>query len=267
MKLDTKPDSWEDQVLLFAAALVEDGYQSSMLRSYLLAIKTTLVDDNYDWDDNKILTNTLTRACWMLNDKVMIRLLIHKNLLELIIFELQRLMDSQPFLLIMYKTFFLLAYYGLFRVGELAKGTHSLKAANVHIAQNKDKLLFILYSSKTHNVSNRPQKIKISTVPNCKQRFFCPFKSSREYLAIRGQYLCEDEQFFIHHDMSPVTPYQVQTVLHKILKSINFNPKHYNVHSFRAGHCCDLLKSGVPIEEIHLMGRWRSNAIYCYIRM
>ena len=112
------------------------------------AIKTTLIDDNYDWDQNKVYLNTLTKACRKLNDTVRTRLPIHKTLLELILFELERLFSAQPYLECMYKALFSLYYYGLFRAGELAYGPHQLKAKNVQIATNKNKLLFILYTSK-----------------------------------------------------------------------------------------------------------------------
>ena len=101
----------------------------------MTAIKRTLIDDNYDWNDNRVLVNTLTKACRLINDKVRTRLPIHKNLLEMILFELERSLKDQLFLKSMYKAMFILAYYGLFRIGELAKSKHSLKAKDIHIRQ------------------------------------------------------------------------------------------------------------------------------------
>ena len=107
--------------------------------------------------------------------------------------------DTQPYLRCMYQTFFILSYYGLFRVGELASGSHPVRAKNVHVAMNKDKIRFILYTSKTHGLELKPQKIKISAVsskssvkntkPNSIGHQFCPFQLSCEYLAIRGNYV------------------------------------------------------------------------------
>ena len=49
-------------------------------------------------------------------------------------------------------------------VGELTASPHVLHAKNIHIGTNKNKILLILYSSKTHGKANRPQEIKITTL-------------------------------------------------------------------------------------------------------
>ena len=52
----------------------------------------------------------------------------------------------------------------------------------------------------------------------------------------------------------------------KSIKKLNLDCRLYNTHSFRIGRCSDLLKMGVPIEKIKLMGRWKSNAVFKYVR-
>ena len=162
IQLDVKPVLWEDRASLFGAFLVDQGIQSSTLRSYMSAIKGILIDDGYPWDEKKLLLSTLTKACRVVNDRVHTRLPIQGGLLEILLFELQRIFQNQPYLELMYKTFFSLSYYGLFRVGELALGSHTVKAKNVHIGRNKNKMLFILYSSKTHDRNVKPQHVKIT---------------------------------------------------------------------------------------------------------
>ena len=91
MKLDTIPHDWEDRAALYIAYLVEEqGLQSSTIKSYLSAIKKVLSDDNYPWDDSKILMGTYMKACKNINDKIKPRLPIHRGLLELILFETKR---------------------------------------------------------------------------------------------------------------------------------------------------------------------------------
>ena len=65
-------------------------------------------------------------------------------------------------------------------------------------------MLFVLYTSKTHDLSSKPQKIKISSVQHMNtiegkkyKCFFCPFAISREYLAIRGNYIADNDLFFV----------------------------------------------------------------------
>ena len=162
-----------------------------------------------------------------------------------------------------------MAFYGLFRVGELAKGDHPVKARDVFLATNKRKMLFILRTSKTHGKGSRPQKIKITaagkigkTINHC----FCQFKLAADYLAVRGDYTSEVEQFFVFSDKSPVMAGMVRTVFKKLLKRIGQREDHFNLHSLRIGRACQLLKLGYTIEQIKLIGRWKSKAVFRYIR-
>ena len=68
---------------------------------------------------------------------------------------------DQPFLNMLYQALFATSYFGLFRVGELTLGEHTVKARDVQIGKNKNKMLFILRTSKTHWKDAKPQMIKI----------------------------------------------------------------------------------------------------------
>ena len=86
---------------------------------------------------------------------------------------------KQPYLEILYKTIFLIGYYGMFRIGELTLSPHVMKAKDISFSKNKNKIQILLHSSKTHGKESPPQKIKISEVPPAaksnRHRFFCPF--------------------------------------------------------------------------------------------
>ena len=269
INLDYKENlSWEEKTALFGAYLVDGGVQSSTLKSYFSAIKHVLKQDGYIWDDRKVLLSSLIKSCKLENDQVKIRLHIQKGLLEMLLFEVHRYFNSvqiQPYLELMYTTLFGLAYYGMPRVGEVSLSPHTIKACNVHVGNNKDKIQLVLYTSKTHGKESGPQKIKISAVPtkdNSQRsvRFFCPFKSVIQYMAIRGSYNSTTEPFFVFADRSPVKPNQVRTLLRKLLDTLNLNSTLYDVHSFRIGRTCDLAKFGYSIDQIKAMGMWKSNA-------
>ena len=159
--LDVMPKFWEQRTTLFIGYLINKGMQSSTIKSYVSGIKKLLVEDKYNWEDSMVLLTSLTKACKMQNDHVYIRLPIRCGLLELILFEIQRkfMKDNQWYLECLFKALFALGYYGLLRISELAQSPHVLKAAHVNLALNKEKLLLILYSSKTHDVHSRPHKI------------------------------------------------------------------------------------------------------------
>ena len=130
------------------------------IRSYVSAIKCILEDDQHKFSNELMQLSSLTKACRILNDRIRTRLPIHLSLLQLLIFEVDRLLGTQVYLATLYKAMLAMGYYGLFRVGKLAKGDHSIKAANIHIGVNKNKILVVLYTSKMHGYGSRPQKVK-----------------------------------------------------------------------------------------------------------
>ena len=147
VKLDSRPKLWEDRATFFIAYLIDRGAQSSTVKSYVSAIKKTLLMDGYDWNDKLVLVRLLAKACRIINDTVRTRLPIQCGLLEMILFEVQRMFHNQWYLECMYKALFSLCYYGLMRVGEVTTSPHMLKARNVHVGLNKDKILLVLYLS------------------------------------------------------------------------------------------------------------------------
>ena len=186
LRLDNKEkiDTWEKRLIIYGTYLVEQGTQSQTIKSYFSAIKFVLKTDGYEWNDNAAMLHVITRSCALLNDRVKIRLPIRVQLLEQILFEVQRSFASQPYLERMYLAIFSIAYYGMMRIGEIAKmkSPHFVKAKDVHIAQNKNKILLRLHTSKTHGRISKPQEIKITQVQTAQtKRFFCPFKLMRNF--------------------------------------------------------------------------------------
>ena len=171
IRLDRKPATWEQRTTLYIAYLINNGIQSATIKSYLSAIKNILTTDGYSWHDNSILVTSLTRACKLVNDHVKTRLPILVGLLEIPLFELQRTFYNQPYLQTLYKCILAIGYYGMVRIGELTLGSHSIKAKDVYIGQNKNKILIVLYTSKTHGVYANPQQIKIKAAMDYKRKY------------------------------------------------------------------------------------------------
>ena len=212
----------------------------------------------------------LLGGCRQLNDNLLVRLPIKLRLMEMILFELERIFVNQPYLEILYKAMISLGYYGLLRVGELAWGSHTIKACNIFIATNKKKILLMLYSSKTHDHKNHPQKITITGLDgeqHVKSRhYFCPFSILRTYFNMRQGYYDRDENFFVFSDHSPVYPAHLCKILRQALENLGFNPLLFNVHSLRIGHVTQMFKDGKSVDYIKDIGRWKSNAVYKYLK-
>ena len=198
---------------------------------------------------------------------------IQNGLLEIMLYETERKYDQQIYLELLWKALFMIGHYGLMRVGELTQGTHTVRAKNIFVNKERQKLKLYLYSSKTHGKQHRPQTIKIEgnvhlakTETKANQRRFDPYTITYDYLNIRGDYTDENEQLFIFRDGTPVKPSHMRKVMREILSGVNLDPLMYDTHSLRIGRATDMLKYGYDIEQIKQLGRWRSNAIYQYLK-
>ena len=277
------PKTWEERTALYCGYLIqEDELQSSTIKTYVSAIKSVLKDDGYSWDNELLVLSSLTKACKMENDSVKSRLPIKRKFLDLILNELKIKFSLQPYLQVLYITAFLLAYFGLMRVGELCKGDHSVKAIDVHLADDNSKVMLVLRSSKTHTTGMRPQTIKIranslevddqesqitKTAMRARQhKLFCPVKYAKKFVSIRPPLKSNKEQFLVFQDNSPLRDYHMRNTLRSVIDKLGLNSNLYDVHSFRIGKATDLMREKMDIEEIKRIGRWRSNAVYDYLR-
>ena len=210
---------------------LECNYQSSTIKSYISAVKAVLEDDEHPLDENRCLLKALIRACRLKNDTMRTKIPIKKDLLFGLMRKLSDLFAIQPYLCVLYRAMFITAYFGLFRISEIATtpSGHTIRAHDVHLTRNKNKLLFILRSSKTHGKGAQPQMIRISaqeneqTENNCSRKLtFCPF-NCRDYISARRSIKKDTEPFFIFSDRSPVMASHFTTVLKKTIKSLNLN--------------------------------------------
>ena len=137
IKLDSKPNSWEERLVLFTAYLVDHNFKSSTVKSYISAVCSVLSELKIKLNEDTSLITSLTQACRLINDQMKTKLPIHKGLFKLILKKIDNYYGQrlQPYLTILYKSLFSTAYYGLFRVGELMQSPHAILAQNVHIAK------------------------------------------------------------------------------------------------------------------------------------
>ena len=154
----------------------------------------------------------------------------------------------------MYKALMVLAYYGLFRVGELTKRDHPIKVTDLHVGRKKRKMQIILRTSKTHGLGDNLQKVKIESfeqklslkesgkelkIPDIDMRDkrYSPYNLVQNYVDIRDGYTNFNEPFFIFRDNKPVSPVHVREVLRKALKAAGLRPELYGTQfSYRSCH-------------------------------
>ena len=274
LRLDDMPNHWEDRVILYIGYLIKENRQSSTIRSYVSALRAILMEAGHELTEDKFLLKALTKACKLTNDRVRIKIPIKKHMLTELLDKLSEHFSSQPYLKKLYRAIFSTAYYGMFRIGELTKGTHPILAKDAEIADNKRKMKFTLWSSKTHGKNKFPQTVKIQAIDsnqnrnNSKSRA-CPFEILRDYLRVRKRgFIRESEPFFIFRNRDPVTPKNLREILDIIIEKAGYNISLFSSHCFRAGRSVDLLNMGVSVEKIQKPGRWspKSTAVYCYLK-
>ena len=227
-QIDQRPVTWEDKILLFTGFLIDRGKQSSTVKSYISAVEAILQADDKKVHEDRVLLSSLTRACHLQNNRIATKLPIRRDLLNLIIKHLPEIFTTEePYLITLYWAVFSTAYFGLFRILEVAQtaSNHAVKACDVHTAVNKKKMMFILRTSKTHGLGDKPQIIKFSSKDGYQKMSAmrlpgnCPYQLLNDFIDIRQKWKRVDENLFIFSDGSPVNAMHLRVILKKSLKT------------------------------------------------
>ena len=204
VKLDRKPHNWEGRLTLFIAYLINQRKKSTTIRSYISAIRSILLENRIKICEDAFFLSSLTKACKLINDHAHTRLPIWIDLLHLLIKKIDGYFDKQPYLNKLYEAIFISGYFGLLRIGELTESEHVIRAQDVQIGQNKDKILFVLHSSKTHDEGSKPQFVKITGLSDSScatstssLHRVCPFRIIHNFITVRLSAKSIHEQFFV----------------------------------------------------------------------
>ena len=188
---------------------------------------------------------------------------ITTDLLAKLIAALKPLCDSR-YEQHMFKCAYLIAFFGLFRIGELvADSKHS---AQKSVLMLSDTILRGSSLQVTIRFSKTDQKGRAHGITFKGQdgNPLCPVQATREFLAIRGT---RAGPLFMHYNRTYLSRYQFNNMLARTLKKIG-EPGNPNIkaHSFRIGGATNAMAKGIPYSQIQQMGRWQSHAAKRYIR-
>ena len=165
---------------------------------------------------------------------------------------------TQPYLNVMHKAILMMGYFGLLRIGEMTIGesNRTICFSDVHFEHNRSKILILLRSSKMHTTTSKPQSMKIEHISGYGNKY-CPCKIICDDTLMRGARRPK-APFFIFRDMTPVKADQFRSVLHRW----------YWIHLCMTPTVCakDLFKLEYTVDQIKEKGRWRSNAVYEYLK-
>lgn len=253
-------------MVMYAAHLGNVGETSQTVASYMSAIRYKLRKDGLDIPDRNFEIASIIRTCKLKNDQVRYRCGLTKKMTEDLVLAAQRLLlgKGQTYLFKMYRAVFLVAYYGMFRIGELGDSPHALQACDVKVSTNKTKFLLILRSSKTHGKGDHPHTVNIPQLVdvNFDNDLFNPYLALLDFQNIRPK----ADNFFIHQDGSPLQVTHIRTMFKKVLKQANFDTEIFDFHSYRVGRATELLANSVPFEIVKKWGNWKSDSIWKYFK-
>ena len=169
---------------------------------------------------------------------------------------------------ILFSAMFLTAFYGFFRIGELAARNSNLSTNtviqydNLRFLKHEGQIhsIKITITNFKHNTSNRPFDILIAREDSSP---CCPVKSMLRYCTVRGR---QSGPLFCHLDGSPITVTHFNTELQRCLIYCGLDTTRYKSHSFRIGAACHAADNGFSDSQIRSLGRWKSDAFKLYIR-
>ena len=112
MRLDIKPESWEDGLILFAGQLINERKKSTMVKSYISAIKAILNNDGKKLNEDQVLLASITCACRLKYDTNNQKLPIKRGVLGILLSKLDNFyLSPQPYLVVLYKAKLSMAYF------------------------------------------------------------------------------------------------------------------------------------------------------------
>lgn len=239
----------------------QNGYSPSTVTTYMSAIsfvhKLRLFQDPTD----SFIVKKLMEGFKRLQSCKDSRAPITEDILQKVCHSLSSVCYNQ-YEMALFKAVFCIAYFGLFRIGELVYTDqrqihHALRFDDVKL--KADRLIVRLRISKTHQYGN-PLFLHVQSNPD---KTICPVTAMHDYLKFRTSL---QGNLFCHANGLPLTRYQFGAILSKSITHIGLQSRYYKSHSFRIGRATSLAMKGVSSEQIKKLGRWKSDAFSKYIR-
>ena len=174
-----------------------------------------------------------------------------------------------PYVDILLKAMFTLAFFGFLRCGEFTSCTDQFDPSVGLTLQDLEFLPSPSSAFSLHlKASKTDQDRKGISIDICATyNEVCPVNAMRQYIRVRKQ-LCKDiaRPLFLLPGGMPVTRRLFVQWLDGVQDVLNL-PKHsLKPHSFRIGAATAAAQAGVPDHLIKTLGRWSSNCYQIYIR-
>lgn len=251
-------------VVHYVSFLSLKGLAASTIATQLSAISYVhKINMWVDPTDNFIIRK-LKEGCRRKDGRGDSRLPISLPILQQLVLALPHICQSS-FESSLFRAAFCLAFFGFLRVGEFTAVSRGegcdrcLAFSDVKVAQDQTYIELVIRFSKTDQIGSS-SCVNVGVNPIAA---ICPVKGLIEYLKLRP---AGEGPLFLHFGGDPLTRFQFDSMLKKGIRATGLSPEGFSSHSFRIGAATSAAVSGVPLDTIMAMGRWRSSAVRSYIR-
>ena len=156
-------------------------------------------------------------------------------------------------------------FFGLLRIGN-ALSSSSVTEKSVIKAKDltftKKGAVLTIRSSKTIQFSERIHSVVLPLLP---LHPLCPVSALRNFINNAGLPPPNTPLFSIANQPA-YTAQLFRKKLTSILSEVVDSPKDFSTHSLRRGGATWLLNAGAPIHLIKLLGDWKSDAVFKYLK-
>ena len=170
---------------------------------------------------------------------------------------------------ITFKAIFLTAFFGFFRLSNLAPHSSNEFDPSKHFTGGdvffeKSQVKMLLKWSKTLQLNDQ---VKVITLPRLKGRTICPYEALKQIFRLYAPSSREPLfQCLTHLGYQVATDSKVRKTLASINLALNLPKNFYTFHAFRRSGATLAYKAHAPIREIMEHGTWTSDCVWRYIQ-
>lgn len=173
-----------------------------------------------------------------------------------------RLSSYSPYLQSLLSSSFLLAFYGLLRLGEFTSPNNTfIPSRDLAVSDLSFHVNYYSLSLK-HTKSKGACTIVIARTDGP----FCPFLAMFKFVLLRHKLGFSPEPLFLTPEGFPMSSAWFLKHLKLLLAASNLPPSQFSGHSFRIGAATSAAAQGIPTSTLQQLGRWSSSAFASYIR-
>ena len=166
---------------------------------------------------------------------------------------------------LVYRAAFLIAFYGLFRISNIAPQSSRQFDKTCHLLRhdisfNYPGVHITLIWAK--NVQ-APEKIHAIKLPEVCDPLLCPVQTLRQILLSKK--LPQSDSLFVLYDFSLLTQSLLRKRLATFVRTLGLPLLNFGFHSFRTTGATLAFDADIPLDSIKMQGLWASDAIWAYI--